>query len=468
MNVERDVRLIVRDLGTGKERILARFPQPQLSQAGPSWSPDGRRIAAALLTPAPDLECSILTLDAATGRSQVLTKMPRTTLIGLAWLADGAGLVVTANDLKVSTSSQLFTVGFPRGDVQRVTNDFNAYGPVSASGGGDEALAATRLTTLANFWVADVSGIPARQITNVTNPENSGTGLAVADSGTLVYSAARDREVQLWSTDPAGSAARALTSGAGFSVNARAASGVIVFDRVDASGVHVWTMDARGSGLRQLTSGPGEQATALSRDGAWITFMRYDSLSAQWLLSVADGKVTHLAPPISGNVGFSPDGRELLIQRPERDAAGLVQMSWQLVAVPGATVQAGLRLPGTAAGYAWSPDGHGMLFQDTADPAWNIRRLDFGATAPVPVTRFTEGRVLDYGLSPDGTRLAVTRRIGTATNVWVTAADGSRPVQVTQFTGGDIFSTDWMPDSRRLVVTAGKRSVDAVLIRNFR
>ena len=468
MNVERDVRLIVRDLGSGKERILARFPQPQLSQAGPSWSPDGRRIAAAVLTPAPDLECSILIVDAGTGHQQVLARMSRTTLVGLSWLADGAGLVVSANDLKVATSSQLFTIGFPRGGVQRVTNDFNDYGPVSTSGGGDEALAATRLTRLANFWLADVSGSPARQITNVTNPENSGSGLAVADSGTLVYSAAQDQAVQLWSTDPAGSAARALTSGAGLCINARAASGVIVFDRVDASGVHVWTMDARGGGLRQLTAGRGEQATSLSRDGGWITFMRYDSLSAAWLLSVADGKVTHLAPPVSGGAGFSPDGRELLLQRPERDAGGLVQMSWQVVAVPGGTVRASLRLPGQAAGYAWSPGGRGMLFLDTADPVWNVQRLDFGAPGPVPVTRFTEGRVLGYELSPDGTRLAVTRRVGTATNVWVTAADGRQPVQVTQFTTGDIFSTDWMPDSRRLVVSAGKRSVDAVLIRSFR
>ena len=468
MTVEREVRLIVRDLGSGGERILARFPQSQLHQAGPSWSPDGRRIAAALLAPAPDLESSILTLDAETGRSQVLARMPRTTLTGLAWLADGTGLVVTAHDLKVATSSQLFTIGFPRGEVQRVTNDFNGYGPVSTSGGEDEALAATRVTRLANFWVADISGSPARQVTNVTNPENSGAGLAVADSSTLVYSAARDQAVQLWSTDAAGSVARALTSGTGFSINARASSGVIAFDRVDASGVHVWTMDARGGGLRQLTSGAGEQVTSLSRDGGWITFMRYDSLGAAWLLSVKDGQITHLAPPVSGVAGFSSDGSELLLQRPERDAGGLVQMSWQAVAVPGGTVLASVRLPGQAAGYAWSPGGRGMMYLDTADPAWNIHRLDFGAAAPVSITRFTEGRVLRYKLSPDGTRLAVTRRVGTATNVWVTAADGSEPVQVTQFTTGDIFSTDWMPDSRRLVVSAGKRSVDAVLIRSFR
>ena len=404
-NTRREARLIVRDLDSGKERILARFPQLEISQGGPGWSPDGRRIAAALLKPAPDLECSIVIVDAGTGHQQVLTKMSRTTLVGLSWLADGTGLAVTANDLKAATGNQLFTVGWPRGDVQRVTNDFNAYGPVSSSGGRDEALAATRATTLANLWVADIHGGPARQITSVTNPEKSGGGLAVADSGTLVYSAARDQAVQIWSTDLAGSAPRALTSGAGFSINARAASGVIVFDRVDTSGIHVWTMDAHGGGLRQLTSGLGEQVTSLSRDGGWITFMRYDSLSAAWLLSLRNSQITHLGAPVSARIGFSPDGSELLLSRVEADAGGSSRTRWEAVAVPGGTVRASLQLPGQAVGYAWSPGGHGMLFLDTADPAWNIHRLDFGAKAPVPITRFTEGRVLGYKLSPDGTRL---------------------------------------------------------------
>ena len=109
-----------------------------------------------------------------------------------------------------------------------------------------------------------------------------------------------------------------------------------------------------------------------------------------------------------------------------------------------------------------------MLYLKTAEPVWNVQRMDFGSQAPVAVTRFTEGRVLDYALSPDGARLAVTRRVGNTSNVWVATADGSQPAQVTQFTTGDIFGTEWMPDSRRLVVSAGKRSIDAVLIRSFR
>jgi Tol biopolymer transport system component len=183
---------------------------------------------------------------------------------------------------------------------------------------------------------------------------------------------------------------------------------------------------------------------------------------------VKDGQAAHFAAPVRGGIGFSPDGSELLLGRVEADAGGSSRTRWEAVAVPGGTVRASLHLPSQAVAYAWSPGGHGMLFLDTADPAWNIRRLDFGAAAPVPITRFTEGRVLGYKLSPDGTRLAVTRSVGSATNVWVTAADGSQPVQVTQFTTGDIFSTDWMPDSRQLVVSAGKHSVDAVLIRSFR
>jgi Tol biopolymer transport system component len=109
-----------------------------------------------------------------------------------------------------------------------------------------------------------------------------------------------------------------------------------------------------------------------------------------------------------------------------------------------------------------------MTFRNQADPAWNVYLQDAEGGEPVPVTRFTEGRVTGYSWSPDGTRLALVRRMGEDTNVWVTGRDGSRPVQVTRLSTADVFAARWLPDSRRLVVSAGKLSRDAVLIRSFR
>ena len=108
-----------------------------------------------------------------------------------------------------------------------------------------------------------------------------------------------------------------------------------------------------------------------------------------------------------------------------------------------------------------------MTYRDRSDPTWNVFRQDAAGGAPVPVTRFTEGRTTGYQWSPDGSRLALIRRMDEGTNVWVTGRDGSRALQVTALSSSDVFAVRWLPDGKRLAVSAGKLSRDAILIRNL-
>ena len=471
-------RLITLDLGTGKERVVASVPQNQIPRGTLDWSPDGKRLALALFELGSNLQSTLTLFDAGTGSRQDLHVFERMILVGAAWLRNGTGFVVAGNDLKASPSSQLYLVGYPDARVQRLTNDFNQYTSVSASS-GEEAIAAVRRTLLTNLWVADARGGAARQITSITNPENSPFGVAVADSGSVVYSSPRDQDLQVWATPASGGSPRALTSGPGVNFNSRAASDVVIFNHVDASGFHVWRMGADGSGLRQLTSGSGERLDAISPDGRFATFVRADSGLTVWLLSVESGRASRLTADAAGTLGFSPDGRQLMLGRMKPDSKGLMRPLWQVVPMGGGAPSASLLLPGEATSPVWTPDGHGMTFINTADPAWNVYRQSFDGSQPVPVTHFTDGRLISFVAdgpreraavlwSPDGRKLAIARRVGAATNAWITDADGSHAVQVTQFTVENIFEMEWLPDSRRLVVCAGTSSKDAVLIRNFR
>jgi Tol biopolymer transport system component len=227
-------------------------------------------------------------------------------------------------------------------------------------------------------------------------------------------------------------------------------------------------MASDGSDLRQLTSGAGEQVGALSPDGRYVAFASYERQRELSLLSVESGTVTPFASDADAIVGFSPDGTKLLIASLVPQAQGLVQTVWNAHAVPGGGVVASFRLPPTAVGPVWSPDGKALSFRNRADPAWNVYRQGDGDAKPVALTHFTEGRVMDHAWSPDGSRLAVIRRTDDGSNVWISSPDGSRPVQVTQFTSTDVFELRWLPDNHRLALSAGKLSRDVVLIRNFR
>jgi serine/threonine protein kinase/Tol biopolymer transport system component len=460
-------RLIVLDLEGSRERELAKVSAPEGARGAPAWSPDGATIAATLLRPAPDLQTTVAFYDSASGARRDYLTLPWTILQTIAWLADGRGLAAAGQDLRRAINEQVFLIRHPEPRVERVTNDFYRYFGVSVSA-GEEAIAAIRLTRLANLWLADATGGEAHQLTSTSNPEDSPFDVSAAGGDTVVFDAPRDQAIQLWAMEAKGAQARALTSGRTISVNPRATGGVILFDRLDEKGVHIWKVGADGSDLRQLTSGAGEQVVAVSRDGRFAVFAPYDDPRSAHLLTVQDGTAKPFATDVSGIVGFSPDSTRLLLGQSEPDAQGLARVVWKAFPVAGGPPVATYRLPPTAIDPAWTPEGRGLSFRNRADPAWNVYRQDEPAQAPVQVTRFSDGRLTTHAWSPDGKRLAIAQRTDAGGNAWVAGADGTRPVQVTRLASADVFRIAWLPDSRRLAVSAGSLSRDAVLIRSFR
>jgi Tol biopolymer transport system component len=459
--------LMLFDLDSDQERILATVPDQEAFQGAPAWSPDGRRIAAALLRPAPDLQTTIALFDPATGRRQDMVKLPMTILNSVAWLRDRSGIVASGQDLRVAVSNQVFLFEPSGGRSSRVTNDFNEYSSVSTSV-ADETIAAVRGTHVTNVWYADASGGAARRLTSAANPETSPFTATALDSASVLFSWPRDRHIQLAVVPIAGGEPRFLTSGEAHSINQRTAAGVIVFDRLDASGVHVWTARPDGGSPRKLTSGAGEQIAALSRDGRHVIVSHYDSPRRLSILSTADGRVVQDRVEAVGLLGFSPDSRTVLFASVENDERGLNYTMWRAVPVEGGPPTVTFRLPDDAMGPAWGPDGRSVTFRSRTDPSWNVHRFAFGASRPVQVTRFTRGRVTGTDWSRDGRKLAVRLQEGESVNLWVTDADGGRPVQVTRFASERAFGFNWMPDGRGLAVIAGTDASDMVLIRDIR
>jgi len=459
------IALMVLDLDSGKERMLAALVAPEGLAGAPQWSPDGKRIASALQVP--PLVSAIALFDAESGKRQELTRVQSMFLESIAWLSDGSAIVATGQDVKNSTHNQVFLFSLKGGQRAQITNDFNEYHAISASR-SDATIAALRVTTVSNIWIADASGGAAVKITSVANPENSPFDAAAVDSSTIAFHAPDGEFIQLWAMDATGNGKRALTTGRMHNFSPLMANGLVVFNRADSGAMHVWRVNRDGSQLRQLTTGTGEPLSDLSRDGRIALVGRSGKPQVITTISTEDGRVLREDTDVTGGIGLSPDGTQVLLGAFEKDERGLARQVYRIVPSSGGEPVARLRLPPQAVGVGWAPDGRSLVYLDRADPAYNLRRQAIAGGGPEPVTRFTSGRLTRYEWSPDGRKLAVAIRATNISNVWVMDADGSHVAQVTQFASERAFSIHWMPDSRHIVVTGGTGTSDAVLIRDFR
>jgi Tol biopolymer transport system component len=465
---QQESRLVIKDLDAGTERILASVHMPETYQGGPDWSPDGRQIAAALFRPTGTLSSAIALFDVATGRREDVVTLERSLLGDVAWLRDGSRLLVSGTDLRITLSSQLWLLRVPHGTLERLTNDFSAYGSPSVSG-GDEMIGALRGAFLGNLWVADAAGGEPRQMTRATNPENAPSSPVAADSGTIAYSGIQGQGSQVWSMAVSGGEPRPLTTGAGFAINLQGVAGVIYFDRLDASGLHVWRVSADGGDPRALTSGAGgQQIAAISDDGQWLAYRHNDSTATISLMSTTDGRVSTFASAVGGVAGFSADGRRFLVGRRVTDAKGIERTMWVSRSVPDGMPVDSLRLPDDAVSVGWGPGFDGMAYASAAEGSRNLHGVRFGGGAPRSLTQFTDGRILQWVRSPDSHLVAIVRQIGDDQNVWVAPADGGPATQATRFSGERVATVAWLPDSRRLVLGVGTLNRDAVVVRNFR
>ena len=96
-----------------------------------SWSPDGARIAVCGVQHVQGKDKPQL-IDASVndGTRRIVPTPDWTAIEDAAWLADGTGLLVTAQE-KAGEPYQIWRVAYPNGEATRVTNDSNDYDGLS-------------------------------------------------------------------------------------------------------------------------------------------------------------------------------------------------------------------------------------------------------------------------------------------------------------------------------------------------
>jgi len=417
------VALMVADSDGAGPHTLATKPFGRfLGFAAPSWSPNGRRVAA-VMGGAPETGHDVLAeFDLADGSESRIGEKEWGSIRALAWLPSGGGIAVIGGGLG-ETTQQVWFVAYPNGNARRITNDLNDYLDLSVSADGT-TLATVQVTSGGDIWSAPAEDpAAANQIIfgeggapiPYLSLSGGGPRIAATLSGSIVFVARRGQVSQIWGSAPDGTGRRRLTPegmDAGFPRVARAAS-TLVFrgsgtDRV----YHVYRMDADGGNLAQLTWGEGETPLAISPDGRRAVY-RKNSEGSLWETSTGGGPAARMVLPKqrSNQGAYGPDGRTVWVTE-LKQRAGLQRITLEEIPSDGGPPLRSLEWPKscqTGSNWKLMPSSDALTCIGELDGVYNLWSQPLAGGEARPITHFKSGHVLDFDWSTDGKRLFLWR-----------------------------------------------------------
>ena len=178
-------------------------------------------------------------------------------------------------------------------------------------------------------------------------------------------------------------------------------------------GNNIWRISPNSGGAARITSGFFDSNPACSPDGKWVVYnsLRPDHPSL-WRVSIEDGEPTPLVPAESFDAMPSPSGRLIYYsafeweERPVRTRL----LRWIVMSATDGKRLFALDAPDAVTfgvRPAWSPDESSLDYVVTRKGVSNIWRQPLAGGPPVPITRFSAGKIFSFAWSPDGRWLSL-------------------------------------------------------------
>ncbi len=421
--------LVIANADGSNEQILTVRKRPDIFSpiffTGPSWSPDGKLVAATVMTSAKVSNVVLFPVDG--GSEQVLTREPWNFAARVQWLPDMSGLIVVAGE-GVGVTQHWF-LSYPDGERRRITNDLSSYRAISLTADG-EKLATVQSDGLVNLWVAP-EGDAARAVRlptgNVGFYASAGNNLSWTADDRIVFVSNEGGREDIWITNPDGANRKQLTSSRGAGPVASPDGNYIVFISPRGGSRAIWRMKVDGSNPVQLTNGPSDTFPSFTPDSKWVLYINTEGKQPTlWKVSIDGGAAVQVIDRVVSSAVVSPDGTLL------------------------------------AYSYPASPDPFA--------PPNRIDVVNFADNNPVATFSFTPSGTVPTLIqwSPDGKSLLYTVNINSVSNVWSQPLTGGKPMQVTDFKDSLMTGFAWSKDGRQFAATRGSLMRDAVLITDLR
>ncbi|PWT89312.1 MAG: hypothetical protein C5B55_11620, partial [Blastocatellia bacterium] len=296
--------------GTNEQKVATR-KNPDFFSAfedAPAWSPDGKLIACPGGTASADGHyMTVLAVTVDNGEIHPLTTQRWFRVRRMAWLRDGHGLIITAQEHDLSPN-QLWYVSYPSGEVRRITNDLTEYNDVSLNAEGS-TLITIKHEVNSSIWISSAIQTSIGRAIRSNNLDGV-EGLSWTPDGRVVFASRSAGKSDIWISDAAGNNQKQLTdSGNNRWPSASADGRYIVFMSDRAGRQNIWRMDLDGGNQKQLTSGGNEWFPDCAPDSQSVVFLNMLSRRLLYKVSIDGGVAEDLTTNASSRPAVSPDGK---------------------------------------------------------------------------------------------------------------------------------------------------------------
>lgn len=390
-----------------------------------AWSPDGKHIVSGSYSPQDSL-IRLFRISVDGGHVEAIKSPPWLRVNGLAWLPDGSGLLLSGRDA-VTQRSQIWQLGYPGGELKRVTNDLSNYLGVSLTSDGKSLLSIQHVRQV-NIWAGDSrEADTVRQVTKDVGRDDGLSGVAWSPDGRIVFTTRLAGDQDIWIVNADGSGERRLTadSRSNFQPVVSPDSNRIAFVSSRGGNFDLWTMSMDGTDPVQMTQTSGiEGRPVYTSDGLWILYQRIegDNASAIWKIPVGGGEPIRLTDGDADLPSISPDGKVFACRyRPgPADKNARIAIFSMDTAVPRQI----LDLPEVAQSplFRWSADGRNLLFVEKGVPGsgTDLRSQSLSGGPSVLISELNGDRVYWFDFARVGNALAVARGMDSSDGVMIT------------------------------------------------
>ena len=411
--------MIANSDGGGEPRTVASVKQPkEFSASGPSWSPDGKRIACGMFNDTAGGYATVVEVPVEGGQPQPLGSQKWARVGRVIWLPDDSGLIMTAQPESSSIGTQIWFLPYGSGEARRITNDLSGYGEVSLGLTADaHAIATIQQTSTSSIWTATAYApeTQAHEIVKTNLPDT----VAWTPDGKIVYASRTGENWDIWIANADGSNSKQITTDAYLDHEpSMCGDGRYIVFQSDRSGSrNIWRINADGTNPKQLTTGDyGDSYPVCSPDGRSVVFMSLRLGGwAVWMVTIDGGPPMQITNRTSQFPSFSPDGKLITYFYPDDQANNQPRLG--MISSKTGEIVKTVDLPRTVQpiAFAWLSDGKSIAYLDSSSGVLNIWSVPLDGGPPRQLTNFTSGFVNSFAIAQDGKiatyRFSVSRDI---------------------------------------------------------